>query len=271
MVKYTNDQLLESLRECYNKHGEITNQILNKDDELPSGPTYSYRFDSLHKAAERAGLDEAASNVKKNEKIRNGYTKNEIVSHIKKISTDGRVTPTMIRSSDGPSPTATKNCFDVRSIFNIDVDGVDIVSSLEKPSKNELKEVVKSIDKKNEYVTRDDIRQECKISYVKEYYGSVSNMFDELGVTTYVDYRNSSNIFNGEMYLYCTELSNSYYVGISSQPKKRIRQHCSNLNDFIKVERIIDISGCEDYSDKEREMAMEIAREYETTDVYGGK
>lgn len=128
MVDYSNEYLIEALQECKDKHGKITTQVLNNDNSLPSGPTYSYRFDSLADAARRAGLDDEADRMQTNRKRRIGYSDDEIKSFIKSISYDGLVTPKIIDQADGPSTTTISNHLGSDTIVGESIAGVDIIS-----------------------------------------------------------------------------------------------------------------------------------------------
>jgi len=58
MVKISDQELLEAINECYENEGIVDGPTLNNtENEYPTQPTYSYRFDGgLKEACERAGV-----------------------------------------------------------------------------------------------------------------------------------------------------------------------------------------------------------------------
>lgn len=57
MPKLSDAQLIRSLRDCYNTHGEVTTTLLNDSETpYPTQVTYHNRFGGLYDARERAGI-----------------------------------------------------------------------------------------------------------------------------------------------------------------------------------------------------------------------
>ena len=66
---YTQDQLLESLRELYKKHGRVSAALINVEADMPSAPTYSKKFGTLENACRLAGIDHAPSRHRQKTRI----------------------------------------------------------------------------------------------------------------------------------------------------------------------------------------------------------
>lgn len=270
MVQYSNERLLEALRECKQRHGKIDTQTLNSDDSLPSGPTYAYRFESLADAAERAGLQDEAKQLRTNQKLRTGYTDDEIVDFVKRIADDGVITPTMISESDGPSSTAVSDYLDVNSLVGESVGDVDIISHTEykRPDKEVVDEQLQKLSDET-VVTYSTIRQTgISISDVKNYYDSIVEARDSLGLE-HPKNDNKLTIETPYEYVYVIERGEEMYVGKSIEPIERIRKHA--IENEVSLERIVAVPDDREPSDFEREMAMKVARRYDRTDIKGGK
>ena len=57
MPKISDAQLIRSLQDCYNTHGEVTTALLNDPDTpYPTQVTYHNRFGGLYEARERADI-----------------------------------------------------------------------------------------------------------------------------------------------------------------------------------------------------------------------
>jgi hypothetical protein len=54
--RHSNEELLDMLRQCYEKHGKCTAPLMNSDDEFCGSSVYSDRFGSWNQAKEKAGL-----------------------------------------------------------------------------------------------------------------------------------------------------------------------------------------------------------------------
>ena len=53
--RYTNEELIERLRQLYQKHGFLSGLIINETDDMPSAAVYAHRFESLIRAYEMVG------------------------------------------------------------------------------------------------------------------------------------------------------------------------------------------------------------------------
>ena len=53
--RYTDEELIERLRELYQKHGYLSGLIINETEGMPSAAIYAHRFDSLIRAYQRVG------------------------------------------------------------------------------------------------------------------------------------------------------------------------------------------------------------------------
>lgn len=271
MVKYSNEQLLESLVECKEKYGRITTQLLNRDDEFPSGPTYSYRFQSLSDAAKKAGLEQEAKKLKENSLTREGYSDSEIVSYINEIEKNGLVTPKIINENNGPSSGVIANYLGKTSIIGEEIDGIKIISSREykQPSKETVSLALKEIAEEKGTVKNAHIRDsEISLSNVRHHYDSIRNAREELEISH--TNQNTNKIKFPFDYIYVIWKNEEIYVGKSKNPLERIKSHMSKDNN-IKLDRILKVPEDRDVLDYEREVAMDMAIEYETTNVNGGK
>jgi len=219
MPHYSDDELLSSLVDCYNKHGKVTTTILNNDDEYPSGATYGYRFETLSEALERAELsDEASIARNRSKRTRGGYERDEIVSFVKDIAEDGLVTSKMISSSDGPSVPTIENNLDINRIKDIG----DVISSVSFTTeakmsiseKNSVDEGLKKANEENQYITFDilDNNEGYPTSReVKYYYNTLSNAAKKLSLDIHSKKEDVfSDYLNGK-YVYVIKSSNGEY------------------------------------------------------------
>lgn len=272
MVQYSNERLLEALRECKQKHGKITTQALNNDDDLPSGPIYSYRFNSFSDAAKRAGLDEEAKRIQKNKKKRIGYSDKEIKEFLHSISdSDNTVSTKMIRQGDGPSEATIRNHINADSLVGESVDGVEIVSQREynKPDKEQVDSELQRIAADKDTVTVKDLHSsDISRSNLYTYYDSIQDARESLDIS-HPNKKGLSSIEQPHKYVYVIRIDDEIYVGKSETPLQRIQQH--NKNGRIALEKIIKVPEDREALDYEREVAMEMAREYETTNINGGR
>jgi hypothetical protein len=52
---YTDEELIERLRDLYQKHGYLSGLIINETESMPSAAVYAHRFDSLIRAYKMVG------------------------------------------------------------------------------------------------------------------------------------------------------------------------------------------------------------------------
>ncbi|MDB5825767.1 MAG: serine recombinase [Herminiimonas sp.] len=55
--RYSDDDMTIRLRRLYEKHGRLTHDLVNTSVDMPHSATYTYRFGSLKKACEAAGIN----------------------------------------------------------------------------------------------------------------------------------------------------------------------------------------------------------------------
>lgn len=103
---YSDDELLESLKRCYKKHGEVKTTLLNEDSNFPSAATYYTRFGSLDKALKRAGINDSTSNSS-GRPTGNKYSDKELLNYLRECYRKyDLVNSTKLREDDSfPEPS----------------------------------------------------------------------------------------------------------------------------------------------------------------------
>lgn len=101
---YTDEQYLEMLRRCEEKHGEVTQRTFNDDDEFASAAAIRKRFDKWSKAKRKAGLETNTG----------GYTNEELLEHLRACQEKhGKCTVTVFSKDDEfPAPETVQRRFD---------------------------------------------------------------------------------------------------------------------------------------------------------------
>jgi hypothetical protein len=158
MVHYSDKYLLEQLRECKKRHGKITTQILNSDDDLPSGPTYGYRFESLKEAVKKAGLDEEYKLMTEG-RGRNSPDKEFVEQRLKEIAVNGEVCPSIIEEDQEITTSNILSIIKNNTLTGKTVNGIDIVSThkFTAPSKDETDDIITKVREENDFVTKSKV------------------------------------------------------------------------------------------------------------------
>lgn len=274
-MAYSDDQLLQALRDCKQKHGEVTTTLLTKDDSLPSGPTYGYRFESLANALEKAGLtDEAKKARNRSDRKRGSWTKDKVIDTVQSISEDGKVTVKMLQSNDGPSRQTIVNNLDIDSIDELkEVAGVEFTTErmMSISSKDDVKNGLLLADSDNDYVTHsllDDDNEYPSMREVRYHYNTLTNTAEELGLDTGTRKRREISDFVDGSYIYIVELKDgSYQVGSSTSPSQAIDRVHQNKS-VIRVHSIVAVDS--DLYDVEKELVERVA-EFDSWDNVVGK
>lgn len=244
MPHYKENELLQHLRDCKNKHGKVNTNILNNDDEFPSGPTYGYRFDSFAKALEEADLHDEASKARRRTK-KTPYSKNEVIEYLKEISEDGLITNRMIVSSDGPTVNTILRKFSIDSINKIENYTDEIYVTTERERKVEDKRTVtenlKRVAKENNKVTKNILNKEenyPSIDDINYHYGSLEEAADELGIDIHgcTSLKSIEPVFNS-IYIYVVD-DDGLVINYTSD----ITNKLSELSqESVSVERIVRV------------------------------
>lgn len=279
MVHYSDEYLLEQLRECKDRHGKISTQVLNKDDDLPSGPTYGYRFESLKEAVKKAGLDEEYKLMSEG-RGRNQPDEEIVKERVKEIAVDGEVCPSVIEEDQEITTSNVLSIVESSTLVGETITGIDIVSThkFTAPSKDEIDDIITKVDEKNDTFTKSKVYDteltEKKLLY---HYDSFEEAVEENDVEYNADYNHGiirktvENINQPHDYVYTIRKNGELYVGKSVKPIKRIYQHSQESKNEITLEQIERVPEERNVDDYEREVAMRTAREYNTTDITGGK
>lgn len=283
MPQYSNDDLLDSLRECKSKHGEISHTVLNDDDNMPSGPTYSYRFGSLSAALDKAGLNnEAKSSRNREGKRTTKYTINEIITHLNDMSEDGEISRKMVVQSDGPTyQTICRHSDDstLKSFVESNT-GLDFVDEYKREirDRDTIEEELKEADKQNRYLSislLQSVSDYPSMDEVVYHFESLDSAGDKLGLTVYGSALDKYKDIFSEHYLYVLVVrqdgEDKFYVGETSNLHNRLSSHMSSDRfDIQRIDKVISVDE-ENARDEERKLSLDIARENETTDIMGGK
>lgn len=272
-MSYTEQELLDALRECKQKHGEVSYSLLNNDDSLPTGPLYDYRFDSLPSALRKAGLDSEARKAEERSKSsRGGYSKTELLDKLQDVEEEFGYVNTTVLGGEYPSISPYNSKFGSLKEACRKA-GVRYGKPKNIKERQQIVEELKEKDKKlDRPVSYEDIS--VSKSRIKSLFGSISSAREELGLESY---RNRLK-FEGE-YLYVIKFHKdgelAFYVGKSQNIENRLSEHFrENINseevsgENLSVERIVSTNSS-DIS--ERELSIQIAQEYDTSNVYGGR
>lgn len=253
MVKISDDELIEALKDCYENEGIVNGPTLNDtSNEYPTQPTYSYRFDGgLREACDIAGVPYG-----KREK----WDKTSIVeaaeSHFKQNNTFG--VSDFTKYDDLPPTSVMYDHFD--SINDL-IDATSMSNEIRK-RKSEIKEIASQRNANNskKYNESDKDALENHLWWVmKEYgdtktstvdtapgpssgvysriYGSIGQAREAAGID--VLYRENFTDRIGELpesydsdadgYVYVLKMVREgisyFYVGMSQRLKKRLNTH----------------------------------------------
>lgn len=275
---YSKEELLNSLKKCKQKHGKVDYATLNNDSELPTGPTYDYRFDGgLQEALKEAGLSgEAKKAEERSKRSRGGYTREELINELEKIESDNGTVKSTMLGGEHPSARAYASEF---GGWKKACKENNINHGKEKRlDEQEVERILKEIDKKSEkWVKYEDIKEDDRIDKndIIRNFSSLSNAREVLSLT-----KPNKIPFNGH-YVYVLSFTKDkeecYYVGETSKVRERIRKHVTRSSNKelrnasnITVEKIIKVKE-EKVKEREREVAKEIAIEKDTNNIYGGK
>ena len=270
MVQYKDQELLDALAKCKEKYGKITTQLLNNDDDFPSGATYSYRFESLADAAREAGLDDETKTLEQNIKQRTGYTKEEIIESVEEGAEDRKISPTVINDETDVSASVVREIIG-GSIVGKKIGDIDIVSHKEFKynTREEILSIANNIVESYGYLKKTELHRRVTPANIRKNFNSVKELADEVGAETYAEFRSQDDeeLFKTK-YVYVLSVEDGFYVGKSVDPINRIHSHETSVEE---VERIRRVPEEKDPLDYEREVALSVAIEYETTDIGGGK
>lgn len=102
--KYSDEDYLELLRECEEKHGKVTQRKFDDDDDFPSSGAVAKRFGSWNKAKQKAGIDASSGS----------YTDEELLEMLRKCKEKhGVCTASKFASDpDFASPETVQRRFD---------------------------------------------------------------------------------------------------------------------------------------------------------------
>lgn len=283
MPHYSDDELLDKLRECKSKHGKVNHIELNEDDSMPSGPTYNYRFGSLSEALEEAGLhDESKTSRTREGKRTSKYTTTEISEYLNEISENGNISRKMVRRTDGPShQTICRHANDSTLKGFVESNtSLDFVEEYEREIRDKVTVAneLKTTNDDNEYISISlisSVDYYPSMNEIVHHFGSLDNAADELGLDLYTRIKTKRNDAFSEHYVYVLSVKHNgdqkFYVGESSKIFNRITHHISSDQFEVEyVERIISVPK-ENAKEREREMSLDIARKYKTNDILGGK
>lgn len=90
--QFTDEELMEQLRRCKEKHGKCTQDIIDSDDEFASSGAFRKRYGSWSEAKEMAGLGEAS---------RSKYTDEELLDMLRECKDrHGKCTASALAEDD---------------------------------------------------------------------------------------------------------------------------------------------------------------------------
>ena len=273
MPYYSEDDLLDALKECKQKHGRVSITEINQDDDLPSGPTYTYRFDSLADALEEAGLQEEASMARNRARGKKSKPDEELLSVLEDVSKDGTITRKDIRVESDVSPATFRNRFGSLESAAEEI-GLELVSSLDRKvrSKNVVVDELESWDNPISYnalKTENGLPSRDEVKYHFDGLKDAAESLD-LQLHNYSARSSIESVFD-KHYVYVVSFDKDdercYYVGETFSLLNRLGSHRSDY-DNASVEKIV---ATDSPREDEREMSIEVAREHDTSNVYGGK
>jgi hypothetical protein len=82
MVRYTDNDILEMLRECKERHSEVSPRVFNEDEDFCSASLVMRRFGSWTDAKEAAGIEENLRGITGRKKQ---YSDEEIFSQLREV------------------------------------------------------------------------------------------------------------------------------------------------------------------------------------------
>lgn len=97
-TKYSDEEILDMLKTCKQRHGKCTPRLFKKDDENCSVSLVMRRFGSWSKAKEMAGIDDSDADGRGQGRK---YTEGQILSHLKELERrEGKVTTEALSKHD---------------------------------------------------------------------------------------------------------------------------------------------------------------------------
>jgi predicted GIY-YIG superfamily endonuclease len=269
-MTYSEKELIDYLKRCKDKHGEVKHQTLNRDNDLPSGPLYDNRFGSLEEALQEADMDaEANKAATRSKKSKGGYSKEELLKKLKELEEKNGFVEYKQLGKNYPSKTTYQRHFGTlkKACNEANVE----YKTNKKPTREKVKEELIKADKKSTTpVSYDDVA--VSKNAIKNYFGGIVTARKKLGLQEFGDVE----LFDREyIYVIIFEKSGeqSFYIGKTENLNQRLKSHKKEGIDAaevsgekLSVERIIP-------ADKfnEREVSIKIAQEYETNNIYGGR
>lgn len=103
--QYSDDDYLQALRDCQEKHGKVTQAVFNEDDEFPSAAAVRRRFDQWSTAKEKASVTTGPTRK---------YTDEELLNILRELAEeiDGTISANKLAATeDTPSPETFQRRF----------------------------------------------------------------------------------------------------------------------------------------------------------------
>ncbi|WP_153952907.1 homing endonuclease associated repeat-containing protein [Halosegnis longus] len=109
--RYSDEELLEQIRTCYERYGKCPARLFNEDDDFSSASGIARRFGSWSEAKSQAGIDEDLSSDTGRSKQ---YTDEEILAQLRQLEYEyGKCTTQLLQQQDDlVSPSVVIDRFD---------------------------------------------------------------------------------------------------------------------------------------------------------------
>ena len=248
-AKYSEEELLEYMRECENMYGKVTIDIMNDDSYLPSSHPYYNLFDNFEAAKERAGVD----TYERNSYDYYQYSALELIDALKECHEEkGSTLAEDIQAFDmAPSPSIYTQRFgsivSARDIADIPQPKKDCGPEREYTTSEIIEHLKRVYESEGDTKTTTINFVDGPSSQVyKSRFGSLQTAREiaELPVTQYIKNEKWMEIVGEDLdaidgylsdadrYVYVLELDlrgdTGYYVGQTKNPYKRIKQYITS-------------------------------------------
>lgn len=271
---YDEEEVLEMLRELEEEGEKVTMKNL-KDKKGLSHPPIKRLFGSIGEARKKASVekcpDKYYQRIIKEVEDEYGYVSREL------LEKEAEVPYERIRRE-------FKGVKEISEETNIDV-RLNTTHSVEKIERD----LRYCLEKYDNFKIKHMNEEENTVSFstVEERLDNLEEILQEYGIKIQdikqnhrFDREFDISIENATSHVYCLEVnSEEYYVGCSSNVKKRIKNHLHGTKTLrnifgsgYKITDIITVKPSEEKTkNKERELYYDVCREKETKKVYGGR
>ncbi len=228
--KYTNEHIIQTLQECYQSEGEISQNIYAQKKYKPSVDVIAKRFGSWNQALKEAGIPVQEHISKKDRVLKTSKYSNEYIIQQLKDCYDKHGTISMaLYSKEGYKPGRTTITRQFGSWNDaVEAAGLKAITNHERQFSNEeaFKQLKSCYEENDNFISMDIYRSSGRIpapATIIKYFGSWNNAIEAAGLKA-----NASNIeiYSDEDYIQSLRAcykKNSNYISAPLYQKQQFR------------------------------------------------